>query len=127
MAGGEETAEEIVAGGREALPQADQPRRRAAHGVEAPGLHAAAEIESGLRQSLAHGAGRPRSAQQRRDAQVGRRALLQRFELRHAGAPALAVASQRRRRLRGEPARRSAIHPQPAATGRSLEHDLVDA
>ena len=101
MTGGEKTAEEVVACWREALAQADQPRRRGAHGVEAPGPHAAAEIKSGLRQPLAHRAERPRSAQQWRDAQVGRRALLQRFEQRHAGPPALAVASQRRGRLRG--------------------------
>ena len=126
MAGGEETAEEVVACGREARAQADQPRRRAAHGVEAPGPHAAAEIQSGLRQSLRHSAGRSRSGQQWRDAQVGRRALLQRFEQRHAGAPALAVASKRGDRLRDEPARRSAIHPKPAAAARPLEHDLVD-
>ena len=78
-AGGKEATEEVVAGGRQARPQTDQPRRRVAHGVEAPGLHAAAEIERRLRQPLAHRAQTAAPGQQRRDAQVGRRALLQRF------------------------------------------------
>ena len=77
-AGGKETAEEVVAGGRKARPQADQPRRRVAHGVEAPGLHAAAEIESRLRHRSPMAPDGRAPVEQRRDAQVGRRALLQR-------------------------------------------------
>jgi len=102
------------------------PRSSGAHGVETPDLHAAAKIERRLRQSLRHSAERSRSGQKRRDAQVGRGALLQRFEQRHAGAPALAVAAKRRDRLCGEPARRNTIHLKPAASGRSLEYDPVD-
>ena len=124
VAGGKKTAKEVVARGRQARAQADKPRRRAAHGVEAPARR--------RRQGPARPAStappwrrRRRCGQQRRDAQVGRCTLLQRFQLRHAGAPALAVASKRRGRPCGEPARGGAIHPQTAAPGRPLEHDLV--
>ena len=125
VAGSKETAKEIVARGRKARPsptsRAAAPRMTSRRPARAPQPRS----ERSLRQSLPHGAGWRRFGQQRRDAQVRRRTLLQRFEQRHAGAPALAVAAKRRGRPCGEPARRSAIHPQPAAAGRPLEHNLV--
>jgi hypothetical protein len=127
VAGKDETTEEIVACGRQARAETDEPSRRAAHGVEAPCPYAPAEIEGGSRQPLAHRTERLHRKKERRDAQVRRRALLQRVEQCHAPAPARSRAGERRRRLRIDAARRGTIDTEYAELGRRLKHNRVIA
>ena len=79
-----------------------------------------------------HRAGRSRLGEQRRDAQVGRRARLQRFELRHAGAPDVRRHRPRSGGADGAASRRAAAQstrnrPRPADRSSTIPSTAEDA